>query len=216
KHGDRSSAWHTQAEILDRLIWCLQPLDKLEDMTRRDEMLPALLDDLRQGMGQVQLPEPEISRRLEEIQTHLTSISANDRAYIDEDDPVPSDESYEVMDEVVLTLPGEQLDHQPQAEVEADFIEQIGKLREGSWVELLQPSGELLRCKLSTITDPGGRYIFVNRRGMKVAERSRRGLAIELKRKNLTILAESQVFDRALQAVIGNLRQMHRGSSNPS
>ena len=55
-----------------------------------------------------------------------------------------------------------------------------------------------------------GRYVFVNRRGMKVAERSRRGLAVELKRKSLTILAESQVFDRALQAVIGNLRQMHR------
>jgi hypothetical protein len=77
-------------------------------------------------------------------------------------------------------------------------------------VELRQPGGEVLRCKLSTIIDPGGRYVFVNRRGMKVAERSRRGLAVELKRQTLTILEESQVFDRALQAVIGNLRQMHR------
>jgi hypothetical protein len=48
---------------------------------------------------------------------------------------------------------------------------------------------------------------------MKVLEKSRMGLAVDLKRKALTVLAESQVFDRALQAVIGNLRQMHR---NPS
>jgi hypothetical protein len=95
-------------------------------------------------------------------------------------------------------------------DVEPEYIEQVGKLREGSWVELAQASGELLRCKLSAIVEPGGRYVFVNRRGMKVAERSRRGLAVELKRGTLTVLEESQVFDRALQAVIGNLRQMHR------
>jgi hypothetical protein len=35
-------------------------------------------------------------------------------------------------------------------------------------------------------------------------------LAVELKRKSITILDESQVFDRALEAVIGNLRQLHR------
>ncbi|MFB3103776.1 MAG: DUF1631 family protein [Pseudomonadales bacterium] len=51
--------------------------------------------------------------------------------------------------------------------------------------------------------------MFVNRRGMKVAENSLLGLAADLDAGTLTILAESQVFDRALQAVIGNLRQMH-------
>ncbi len=36
------------------------------------------------------------------------------------------------------------------------------------------------------------------------------GLAVELKKKTITVLEESQVFDRALQAVIGNLRQMQK------
>ncbi len=216
KDGERSHAWHAQAELLDRLLWALQPLDKPEDLDRRDEMLPDLLSELRDGMSQIQLSESEIEKRTREIETHLANISANDRAYLEEDEPAPADESFEVMDEIVLTLPGEQLDYQTDEKVEPEFLEQIGKLREGSWVELVQPSGELLRCKLSTIIEPGGRYIFVNRRGMKVAERSRRGLAVELKRKTLTILAESQVFDRALQAVIGNLRQMHRGTPAPA
>ena len=76
----------------------------------------------------------------------------------------------------------------------------------------MQENNEKLRCKLATIVEPGSRHIFVNRRGMKVAEKTRMGLAVELKRGSLTILAESQVFDRALQAVIGNLRKMHSTS----
>ena len=38
-------------------------------------------------------------------------------------------------------------------------------------------------------------------------------LAVELKRRSIAILDESQVFDRALAAVIGNLRQLQRQPS---
>jgi hypothetical protein len=44
-----------------------------------------------------------------------------------------------------------------------------------------------------------------------VLEKTRMGLAVELKRKKMTILDESQVFDRALRAMIGNLRQIQQG-----
>lgn len=213
KHGDRSTEWQSQTKTLDDLLWCLQPLDNLDDLNLRDERLPALMDALCDGMAEIQLPEAEVEKRLEEIRNHLTNICSNDRAYLDEDEPAPEDDAFEVMDEIILTLPGEQIDVPTDVEVEPAYIEQVGKLREGSWVEITQPSGEVVRCKLSTIIEPGGRYIFVNRRGMKVAERSRRGLAVELKRNTLSILEESQVFDRALQAVIGNLRQMHRADN---
>jgi len=214
KHSDRSSEWQAQASTLDDLLWCLQPLDSLTDLSRRDEMVPTLLQALSSGMTEIQLPAAEVEKRVQDIERHLTNICSNDRAYLEEDEPAPADEAFEVMDEIILTLPGEQLDTPVDVEVEPEFLEQVGKLREGIWVEITQPSGEVVRCKLSTIIEPGGRYIFVNRRGMKVAERSRRGLAVELKRKTLNILEESQVFDRALQAVIGNLRQMHRTPEN--
>jgi hypothetical protein len=90
------------------------------------------------------------------------------------------------------------------------MVREINRLTEGVWVEMTHDDGQKMRCKLAAIVQPGSKYIFVNRRGMKVAERSRMALAIELKRKSITILDESQVFDRALEAVIGNLRQLHR------
>ncbi|MFU8816155.1 MAG: DUF1631 family protein, partial [Pseudomonadales bacterium] len=65
-----------------------------------------------------------------------------------------------------------------------------------------------MRCKLATVLEPGSRYVFVNRRGMKVAEETRPGLARALQDGKLAILNDTQVFDRALEAVIGNLRQV--------
>ncbi len=50
---------------------------------------------------------------------------------------------------------------------------------------------------------------------MKVAERSRVVLGHELMSGASTILDDNQIFDRALQAVIGNLRHM-REQSKPA
>ena len=210
KGGTRSPAWHQHTETLDELLWCLQPLDQLKDIEQRDVRIPPLLDSLRDGMEEIQLPGSELEKHVDAISTHLTKLANSDRAYLEDDEPVRIEQPLEVMEQVVLTSPADKFDVDAGVQVEQGYLDQVAKLREGSWVEMKQTSGEILRCKLSTIIDPGGRYIFVNRRGMKVAEKSRRGLAVELKRKALAILEESEVFDRALQAVIGNLRQLQR------
>ena len=55
--------------------------------------------------------------------------------------------------------------------------------------------------------------MFVNRRGMKVAEKTRMELARELQDERVTVLNDAQVFDRALEAVIGNLRQIQNSKA---
>ena len=97
-----------------------------------------------------------------------------------------------------------------EAILEPELAVQVDKLREGMWVEMTQDDGEKVRCKIAAVIQPTGKFIFVNRRGMKVAEKTRMALAVELKRKSVTPLDEAQVFDRALEAVIGNLRQMQQ------
>ena len=101
-------------------------------------------------------------------------------------------------------------DPPPVEAPEPEFLHQINQLHEGVWVEHRSEDGEVVRAKLATIVQPGEKYVFVNRRGMKVFEQSRMHLAVLLKEQRLKILDESQVFDRALQGVIGNLRHMHR------
>lgn len=55
---------------------------------------------------------------------------------------------------------------------------------------------------------PSGRYIFVNRTGMKVLEKTRMSLAVEFRRNAVRLLDDALLFDRALESVIGNLRRL--------
>jgi hypothetical protein len=90
--------------------------------------------------------------------------------------------------------------------------ERIDQLKVGGWVELAQ-GGAIVRCRLAAIIRATGKYIFVNRAGVKVAENTREGLAQAYRRGELTVLDEGRLFDRALESVIGNLREMrNRGS----
>ena len=50
------------------------------------------------------------------------------------------------------------------------------------------------------------KYIFVNRQGVKVVEKTRLGLALELRDGTVSIVSDGLLFSRALEAVIGNLR----------
>jgi len=212
--GDQSETWQNRVQTLDDLLWSLQPLDNMADVDRRDRQSVDLMDRIREGMNDIQLPEATVQEWVDDLNEQLTAVSRNDRAYLEDDAPAPENADFEQLEEIVLTAPLS--DEPPAGEPmpEPEFLERIRALSEGVWVEMREADGSLIRCKLATVVEPGSRYVFVNRRGMKVAEKTRMGLAVALKNNTLTVLDESQVFDRALQAVIGNLRQMHRSSKS--
>ena len=83
----------------------------------------------------------------------------------------------------------------------------VANITQGSWFEMLGDGGQKFRCRLAAIIRPTGKYIFVNRSGMKVAEESRHSLAVAMKSGRLRVLDDGMLFDRALEAVIGNLRE---------
>lgn len=92
-------------------------------------------------------------------------------------------------------------------EVDPQHLALVNNITQGTWFEMQGDAGEKYRCRLAAIIRSVGKYIFVNRSGMKVAEESRESLAIALQTKRLTILDDGMLFDRALEAVIGTLRE---------
>lgn len=88
----------------------------------------------------------------------------------------------------------------------------VEQLHTGSWFEF--QAGEQAatqRCKLAAVISFSGKYIFVNRGGMKVAEFARADLARHHAQGLIRLLNDNQLFDRALESVIGNLRQLQAG-----
>src|SRR5690606_21165610 len=80
---------------------------------------------------------------------------------------------------------------------ERDALTRIDHLQVGGWVEL-QQDGHPVRCRLAAVIRATGKYIFVNRAGIKVAENNREGLAQLYKTGMLSILDDGRLFDRAL------------------
>lgn len=76
----------------------------------------------------------------------------------------------------------------------------------GSWLQTRDSAGRTLRCKLAAKIPNVGRYVFVNRAGMKVLEMQREALALAMHNQDIKLLDDGALFDRALEAVIHNLR----------
>ena len=84
---------------------------------------------------------------------------------------------------------------------------QVKQFVQGAWFDFNSEDKSKSRCRLAAFIKPTGKYIFVNRNGMKVAEKSQQELALALKSGDLTALDNSMLFDRALETVVTSLRK---------
>jgi len=85
------------------------------------------------------------------------------------------------------------------------FMQQVSRLAVGGWFEFSH-SGKAERAKLAAFIKVNGHYIFVNRSGVKVAEKTKLELATEMKAGLIQVLNDGLLFDRALESIISNLR----------
>lgn len=168
-------------------------------------------DANRESEAEIESLEPSVVEKAETIE--VTAIAAEAENAID----IPSAQDLAVVKALdAATAIDEPVVVEPLAveeavidRVEADpqHLALVNNITQGTWFEMQGEAGEKYRCRLAAIIRSVGKYIFVNRSGMKVAEESRESLAIALQTKRLTILDDGMLFDRALEAVIGNLRE---------
>ncbi len=84
----------------------------------------------------------------------------------------------------------------------------IDELHPGQWVEFIgEGDSHRLRCKLARLSKDRHRYIFVNRSGMRVAERSGNDLRKGIENGSVRIMEENPIFDRAIQAVMERFKK---------
>lgn len=122
----------------------------------------------------------------------------------------PVEETIEIEDIGFSKAETGELNQSEESEVvhiDSHISQTIEQLRAGSWVEL-NINGEFKRSKLAARIASSGKYIFVNRNGMKMAEFLTTELCQNLQNGNLKILDDEALFDRALESVISNLRSM--------
>jgi len=216
KHGDQSAEWASGLQAMDDLIWSVEPHDEPDARQRLLEVVPGLLKSLRDGLSSAAFDPFATSEFFSQLEVlHVQAFShvpRTPKGDAEGDQPQAADgpTMMAVVEEIVLVGPGEQIQNEPSMQLPADDegLMQVEKLRLGSWVEIHEDESHKLRCKLAAIVEPSGRYVFVNRTGMKVLEKTRMGLAVEFRRGTIRVLDDALLFDRALESVLGNLRKL--------
>ncbi|MCF6751255.1 DUF1631 domain-containing protein [Pseudomonas stutzeri] len=225
KHGTQSSQWDDALMTMDELIWSVTPHADEQSREQLMQLVPNLLKSLREGLTsaafdpfstgefftQLEALHVQTLQRFEQpVAETAASMDAVQPATQAEITTPPAPVMVEVVEEIQLLTPGESRERQPEACLpEHDAaLHQVDNLRVGSWVEFQEDEEHKLRCKLAAVIKPTGRYIFVNRTGMKVLEKTRMGLASEFQRGAIRLLNDTLLFDRALESVIGNLRKL--------
>ncbi|MGN6481894.1 DUF1631 family protein, partial [Luteibacter sp.] len=86
------------------------------------------------------------------------------------------------------------------------YLSQARELKVGQWLEFTAEDGTTDRAKLSWVSPISGRFLFVNRRGLKVADHSLAGLAQAFAQNTARVLDSTLLFDRAMDAIVERLR----------
>src|SRR5690606_30985433 len=103
-----------------------------------------------------------------------------------------------------------EVEEEPADVIDERYLDRVDSLHAGCWVEFFEEDGKKFRAKLVAVIKTTGKYIFVNRAGVKVSEKTRLGLAAALRDGKINPLDDGLLFDRALESVIGNLRGTKR------
>lgn len=232
KHGVESAEWQSAQQTMDDLIWSVEPHEAPEARARLLELVPGLLKSLREGLASAAFDPFSTSEFFSQLEAlHVQAFQRFRKPEpVDmvadgglESPPLlldlPDEDEVEeeatpamvaVVEEIVLVSPGETPVQEPEDCLADDdeALDFVDNLRVGSWVEFQEDEEHKLRCKLAALIKPTGKYIFVNRTGMKVLEKTRMSLAVEFRRQAIRLLDDALLFDRALESVIGNLRRL--------
>lgn len=211
KHGDVSAQWQADVQTMEQLIWSVQRHDEPDPGLRLLALVPGLLKALRDGLSSSAFDPFATSEFFSELETlHVQLFERPGQAA---EQPVEPPVMVEVLQQIVLHTADEGPTDAVSVRLPADDagLHQVDQMRPGCWVEFQEDDENTLRCKLAAIIDSTGKYIFVDRTGMKVLERCRTGLALEFRRGAVRALDDTLLFDRALESVLGNLRCLNRG-----
>ncbi|KAA0964232.1 DUF1631 domain-containing protein [Pseudomonas sp. ANT_H12B] len=211
KHGDQSAEWHADVQTMEQLIWSVQRHDEPDASLRLLALVPGLLKSLRDGLSSSAFDPFATSEFFSELEA--LHVQLFERAGQKNEQPGDAPMMVEVLEEIILRTADEGPVETTSVRLPADeaCLLQVDQLRPGCWVEFQEDEENTLRCKLAAIIEATGKYIFVDRTGMKVLERSRTGLALELRSGAVRTLDNTLLFDRALESVIDNLRRLNHG-----
>jgi hypothetical protein len=219
RQGEDSEPWQRATRFVEDIAWSVTPKQDEAERQRLAILRPDLESQFRQGMQALGL-HPNVTEQMwQQIdRIHAALLAPPDAsggmAPIVRGEMVSPDE---VTVRFASTKPGEEvvfsredLDAEGQERLDNEaldaWLEMARALKAGTWMEFVKDDGSRERAKLLWISTIRALYLFVNRNGVKIAEKTANELAAELKEQRAVILEQVALVDRALDAIVKRLR----------
>lgn len=221
RQGEESAEFRDALRFVDDFIASTRPATDTASRQYLRQLLPGIERALRQGLANVAFQQPDIDRLLAQLRDWYGQQLGEPRHAAPAASASASAGAPATDAAVVAAIPesiqpiieqnAEAEDELPEESVPVDTDSpewrQVEALQPGVWLEFQLPDEPMVRAKLSWISPMSGRYLFVNRRGLKVADYSPQELAVLLASGHAQVLATNALFDRAMSAIVSRLRQ---------
>ncbi|HSX61090.1 MAG TPA: DUF1631 domain-containing protein [Tahibacter sp.] len=215
RQGESSDEWRHALRFADELVWSVQPKQNAAERERLTAVLPQLEKTLRHGLATVAFDETDVRRLMQQLNVLYQALlqpaaptAVTEAPTFELTDPLPAS-THEAGESVMSAINEEEPAAAPLESVEERWIAAVRELKVGTWIEFLDEHGAKERAKLSWISPISSKYLFVNRKGLKVADRTLVQLASDLAEARITVLEEVPLFDRALDAIVERLKSTH-------
>jgi hypothetical protein len=210
RQGEESSEFRDSLRFVNDFIASTRPARSLDDRRILRQMLPGIERSLRRGLANVAFQESDIERLLAQLHTYYRhqlgeSIPAAEVQAVEESAALPIPDNIQPITETEAALQVEET--VPEAQEDTPELRMVHELKPGIWLEFATEGDTIERAKLSWVSPMSGRYLFVNRRGLKVADYAPYELAREIIAGRARVLESTALFDRALDAIVGRLSQ---------
>jgi hypothetical protein len=218
RQGEDSTAFAEALRFVNEFIASARPVRGNEDRRTLLRMLPGIERALRRGLANVAFQESDIERLLGQLHAYYRQQLgelAPDAEVTDTALPIPDSIQPLLDTEPVEATPAPEPDI--AGRTDSSEFEQVEQLKPGTWMEFCPTGDAITRAKLSWISPMSGRYLFVNRRGLKVGDYAPHELAAALAAGSARILPSEPLFDRAMDAIVDRLSQAAAaGSDTPA
>ncbi|MGA7298164.1 MAG: DUF1631 domain-containing protein [Rhodanobacteraceae bacterium] len=209
RQGEDSPEWRSAKRFIDDLISSAQPPTNDEQRAKIRQMLPGIEKSLRHGLSTVAFSDSDVRRLMRALGRfyHGQLGEPGDENVMDKQaeeaasEPVIPESVEEIAEPEEIVEPAA-----PEVAPDSPMLQAAKALKVGNWVEFIDDNGQRDRAKLSWISPISGKYLFVNRRGLKVCDLTLNALAASIHDGSTVVLEEVPLFDRALDAIVERLK----------
>lgn len=198
RYGDESDSWQRSIQVVDDLLWSIEPKDNNQDKTRQLELHDSLSKGLELGFETIGYDQAK-SKKLMAALFSLQKLALQSKKA--EPAPEPMRNKLESMAAEKAGKPT--ITEEPATPEELRMVENLKMIEFGTWFEFT--GGK--RLKVAWYNSKTLHYMLVDQMGKKVAMKSGLELARAMLSHEARVIAGSSkpFFERALENIFQNL-----------